>query len=257
MPYLQNGTVIKIVAKLENGTYLVQRGFEGDDSEPWLGEPEIAQKIYDEPPVEFVDKKIVDAERRLESVSDQVTALRSEVRELVKAKSDIEEMCATNAAIRRVHDFLVKGITHLVQIDYGDVKLIDPKKTQCGDSERTYGRHLKLVSLFGRTDGDLQWNIHKYSDGSGSQMTECVPFTSEAEAVEFAKKRIAELLIDPDNHWVESTIKSAKALDVAVPTEIHQKVRSSIEEKLRNNLDGARNSAKIAEQKLVDFMEGN
>lgn len=61
--------------------------------------------------------------------------------------------------------------------------LADVLKTDEGG----HPKPLKLLTLFGRTKGDLQWRVNCYSDGSGSSTEEVLLFPSEELAVEALK----------------------------------------------------------------------
>jgi hypothetical protein len=96
------------------------------------------------------------------------------------------------AGLENLDQFLAGKITHFVEHCYGPPKI----KTFKEALEQTddYGRRvkdLKLLSLFGRSGGDLAWRVNDYQDGSGSwrEMTPCL---SREEALEVARKVFAE-----------------------------------------------------------------
>lgn len=59
--------------------------------------------------------------------------------------------------------------------------------------------NMKLVSLFGRTDGDFQFNISQYSDGSGSSK-DVEYFKSKEDALIYIQKRFDAIGSYNDNH---------------------------------------------------------
>lgn len=237
MYYLENGQEVQLVSKFSDGA-VVRPIFESrnEDGEPWLGDPEVVAKVFDEPPVPRINQLILEAETRLQSARDELRSVKSETKSILDQKKAVDKMVGTRAAIQRVYDFLVTGITHVVECKYGKAVLIDVKKTRSGDDK--WSRDLKLVSLFGRSNGDLAWHIHQYSDGSGNGDSECVPFTNEADAISFAKQRISEFLVDEKNYWLEYTIQSAASFGVDVPASAIGKVNS------RKLLDAEANLAK-------------
>lgn len=113
-------------------------------------------------------------------------------------------------------------------------------KTNCDSS---YDRRdcFKLLSLFGRSDGDLEWRLNQYSDGSGCGST-VYPCTSYDQALDIVREWFAEKAktdlenMDKDrgNKPSLSIIEKAKEYAITMPDE-YIKSAHEIDKKLRAN----------------------
>ncbi len=84
------------------------------------------------------------------------------------------------------------------------------------------------MSLFGRSNGDLEWQLNKYFDGSGGNTT-VFPCTSHEEAVEVARR---EILLKVDEmrsaeKWYGAPymVASAKKIGMEIPSDLQERAR--------------------------------
>ena len=237
MKYLQDGTEVDVLAAYEGG-YVVQAYIEEQPSEPFN-----VQKVYEEPPQYLVDEKLDKANKELQLTYDKLKGLRNEFYQLNIAIRTIEaEMKTLDAtaqkydAIKRIVEFLDVGIKYLVLESYGKIWITQPKDEKSGDDKWT--NDIKLLTLFGKSNGNLAWKLHHYSDGSGNHYTECHPFINLESATAFAKQRVAELLISEGAN--DNVIKSANNLGVPIPEAVVLKLHAAKLKQLTNSLDNAR-----------------
>jgi hypothetical protein len=93
---------------------------------------------------------------------------------------------ATRASLDTLEDFVSGRITHVVEFKYGCQIIPFDKAITPSREFGYYDEWLKLLSLFGKSDGTLCWRIHQYYDGSGMS-TEILPATSYQHAVDIVQ----------------------------------------------------------------------
>jgi len=101
--------------------------------------------------------------------------------------------------LKTLDKFLDGKITHYAILDYRP-EIIDSKeaKSEYGDGA------LRLLVLYGKSNGDLTWKLNRYYDGSGSY-TEVIPCISYEEALEEMQKWIDSKMNDVPNNGVIQT----------------------------------------------------
>ena len=218
--YLISGDEIVIVKKLKLG-FLVQRIREDRETE----QEYIDDYIYFEKEV-FPNPICIKKASELKELNDEIGKLNKEKRELVSAielvktrNQDRLKKYKQYQGLERLGMFLDDKITHFAVLDYQpSIQL--KKDALCGGRER-YEKEFKLLTLFGRTDGDLLWRINQYSDGSGYG-TEVIPCCSYKEAVKILKEYIYKEIKERKNapHSLDSYIKSAKLYGIEIPKKI-------------------------------------
>lgn len=81
--------------------------------------------------------------------------------------------------MKTVEKFLAGKMNVLLREENGFYEIIENKDK-------------KLISLFGKTNGDLQWKLNRWSDGSGEDFN-IHPFETQREAEEFVLARFQEI----------------------------------------------------------------
>lgn len=93
---------------------------------------------------------------------------------------------------------------------------------------------MKLLTLYGRRDGGLEWRLNKYRDGSGSDTT-VIPCQSIEEAREVARRGFLDLWTDA-RRVTEKSLHLARECGVQVPPEIIEQFRAGREEYARKQV---------------------
>jgi len=115
---------------------------------------------------------------------------------------------------------------------YSDVEFSD-YDTSIADKE--YGRFdsLRLVSIFGRTDGELEFRRNDYSDGSGSWRT-VIPCETKEEALELLKERFTAKVIEQGvNQYL---LKTAEKYNLEIPSEPMKKYNDNLKDSIFKNI---------------------
>jgi hypothetical protein len=189
--YTNDGKKVAVVGKLNNQETIVQEIFVANDgSEIPSGENFVVKSIHDQPVESWKSKEAAEIESRLKELKRLEESGRSELRrfqEQAAAKIKALKGVVSKAAAGQldvVEMFLSGEITHLVINDYHPAIVAFDKEIE--QPERYSYDELRLISLYGRSDGTLNWKISQYYYGGGSKR-EIIPARSYADAVEISQ----------------------------------------------------------------------
>lgn len=194
--YLRNGEEVLIHQKVEDG-YIIEKYItvylEYDEEEDLSGEKVFVSEVFNKPPTNVKEKSLADLDIRIKSKTNVLNALSSEelsLKDSIRKRGlEIEEMdknAKKYKAIEGAIDFIEGKFTHFAIIPSWGKPYV-ATKNEGMDAEGKYDRGTKLLTLFGKTEGDLEWRINQYSDGSGSSNQLAQPCKSEQEAIDFIK----------------------------------------------------------------------
>lgn len=181
MKYTSDGKKVAVIGKLNATETIVQEIFVcKDGSEIPSGEHFVVKSLHDAPVMSWhakQEKELKESITRLESRRDSLDREVRNANKLAECKINSLKNIAKNAdveeALDDLADFVSGRITHVVVERYSDV-YIGSFDESIESTE--YGRvdGIKLLSLFGKSDGTLRWRIHQYTDHSGGS-TEITP----------------------------------------------------------------------------------
>jgi len=129
------------------------------------------------------------------ALREQLCDLRAQIREAVKLRDDaragIQARAGERVALQRVLDYLDGKLTWALELGYRmQIVRVEDLRCQCNP------RDLKLISLFGDSNGDLNFRVGHYSDGSGMGSHEIELFPSKEDAIQRAREAVDEVLAD-------------------------------------------------------------
>lgn len=234
--WAKDGRKVYVTAITTDGEYVVEgmvAQVYGDDVYEDRGETWIEQKLYAKPPVAVLDEEIAakraqvaDLEKRRLELTVSATTAEREVKDrlakLMKYKG-----------LELVEDFIEGRITHVVSEDYMGVaiKKFDELAAYFdGDGWNRKQAGFKLISLYGKSNGDLQFRLHDYPDGSGMSKT-IYPFMSEEDAiaernelvlknVERSRAYISDKIHPKQPHHVSVAVDKALEYGLPVPDDL-------------------------------------
>jgi len=256
--YLSYGPEVKVIQILNDGRILVEPIFENpNDGEPYEGNPFIvnANQIFDKPPIQKKAEEVIKLNEQISELNTKLRDLRQEVRGFEKTHEDRMSKIQQYKGLELLENFIDGKITHYVEINnYGTPKIIPFDESEADYAEGKGVRRLRLLSLFGKATGDLEWVLNKYSDGSGCYST-VIPCASLETAYQIVINWIKETVekdMDPENKKDRpgrSIIFLAKEYGYVLPKEyIEAVVRKEEEarqkkiEKLENELANAKDN---------------
>ena len=225
--YTSDGKKVIIVGVLNAQETIVQEIFVSGGSEVPSGENFVVKSLHDAPAVSWKEKNLKELEARYDKerkqwdtkIEKQQIGLNKEYKKAKLRASALFnfDKNATHEALETAIKFLGGEITHAYCGGYyPKIYAVDDDHFFMKDSwnGRTI-EDLKIITLFGKTNGDVSFKLGQYSDGSGSS-SEIKPATSYEEALGFAQEELeerCEAWLDPDKkvpslgpsfkHWEE------------------------------------------------------
>lgn len=233
--YIRGGVEAEYVATVDpgyRGGRFIVRPIEvgGSPDDPWEepGDPVEVSRVSIGPPKQKVDQEIVDANAELRRLKGRLKEAKDNLDKLTKDQLDrLEKLKAIAPALHRIEDVLAGRITHVVVSDWQAARIL-PFAEFIATDDRFDKGGIRLLSLYGDSNGDPLWKVNQYSDGSGSWRW-CIPCTSEEEAREQLATFITDLVADnPTNPY--HLAKARDAADLAglpFPAAIREQVRDN------------------------------
>lgn len=199
--YTSDGKKVSVLGKLNSAQYIVQEIFIVDGQEVPSGENFVVTSLHDAPAESHKEKRLRELEERAAKVERdceaQIKHARQRMREATeKAKIRADALFAfaknsDNEQLQLLHAWLAGEITH-VFINSTGPAILPFDDLELFQTDTFYGlkyEAMKLVSLFGGTDGQLSFRLHRYSDGSGGY-TEIFPARSYEDALAIAQQHL-------------------------------------------------------------------
>ncbi len=198
--YTKDGRKVIVVGKVNSEEHIVREIFVSGDKEFPAGENFVEKVLLDAPAQTWKEKTLKELDERFdeEKAAGQkrleelrLKTLRLQAKAELKARA-LFEFCEHSRPeqIELLIDYLAGRITH-VFFDRYDPRIIEIDDNEMFQIDCFYGGHgveeLKLVSLMGKSKGDLSFRLHQYSDGSGGGGCEMFPCRSYEHAVQVAQ----------------------------------------------------------------------
>ena len=197
--YTTDGKKVLIVGKLNNTETIVQEIFIATNGQEIpSGENFVVKSLHDAPVVSWKEKKLQELEatyeKESESWDEKIRTQRKRCDDIVqKAKLKADALFrffdnkSNHDQLETLKSFMVGEITHFFISEY-DPKIVTwEDEMYCEDYHSRVVENIRLVSLYGKSNGDLEYKICEYWDGSGSKKG-VIPCKSYGEALEHAQK---------------------------------------------------------------------
>ena len=213
--YLDNGMEVSVIREIEGGL-LVSDCYEyGDDVRNFFVDDKVyfVERVYDRAPTQRFDAKIAEIEDKIKTAQKKYIEIENKIAELNITEKQRLEKYKQYQQLNRLDDFLDGEITHIVFLNY-QIKIEEwgSKELNCNENHKS----LKLITLFGDSNGDLQWNLNSYRDGSGSNIS-IVPCCSYPEAIAVIQKHIDDLLANnPNEYNISYCIDAVKGYNLKI-----------------------------------------
>ncbi|KPB77935.1 hypothetical protein ACKUFS_11545 [Pseudomonas cannabina] len=203
--YTSDGKKVLVVGKLNAEQTIVQEIFVSAGQEIPSGENFVVKSLHDAPAESWKEKNLRELELRYESdrkklqgqIDEQERRLSLE-RDKAKLQTSALLQFVKNSdesQLETLKNFMAGKITHLFVAGYYPeiISWTDSNKVYDADSFYHHARleGIKLVSLMGKSDGDLSYQLNQYRDRSGSSKT-VYPCTSYEAALAMAQAQLDE-----------------------------------------------------------------
>lgn len=257
--YTLSGRRAEFVGAVAGG-FLVRLGnrYEYEDGyEDIFDELEISPSLSIDPPVKIYHEEIAKLEEKANHLRQKISDLSTQVSEGQRIADDRLARYSKFDAIKHLDAFLNGEIEYFVTEHYGTVEI--KAKDDALKQYDSYDKDLRLLTLYGRTKGDLQWRIAAYNDGSGTE-TDCWPCVSldqaQAKAEELVNAHFDRWRADKDistAHRAVGAAKAAEKLGFPVPDDVSQYTKDqqvAALKKKKEDLDKRRRSIETDLEKL-------
>jgi len=250
--FTTDGKKVVIVGKLNAQETIVQEIFIQGEVELPSGENFVVKSLHDEPSVSWKEKNLKDLESRYEKDSkdwnSKIDRLNEEKRKVYDSLSARVKWLRNVAKesrgdefkviINKIADFLDGSEKFVFVENYSDWHLEKFNEESTNNLldrfESGYGRKrfdsMRLLSLYGNSDGSLTFRVNDYSDGSGSDKN-VEFFKSEEEAILFLQNKLDVVKDYSDNH-----IKIAEKFNLKLDTEKLSVLQSRKKENLEKRI---------------------
>lgn len=251
--YTTDGKKVVVIGELNQSEKIVQEIYVTDSGDEIpSGDRFVAKNLLDQPMKTWYQKEYDGWKSRYESESKEWDKKLNEMRDnkRIAYKSLESRVKWLRAVARQPHpealsdvisnlaDFLSEEDKWVVSCYYSSwyVEKFDSDgidKLDKIDEDHYSSRNfssLRLLSLYGNSDGNLQWKINTYSDGSGSDSDVAFFHTKEA-ALEFLQRKLNKI-----KEYNEELIKTAKRLGLVLDENKIQKYKDDRRESIKKNI---------------------
>lgn len=213
--YTIKGEAVEVHEKVAGG-YIVSYLYDSEEGEEQDTPRLVGDKLFDQPPTQQLEARVAELESRITEIQGKRTTLDQELRQAEANHSKLMARFKSVPALEYLQDYLDGKITHLViDVNY-DVPTVEDFETAIKTDEDRYDEKVKLLTLFGASKGNLQWNLSYYSDGSGGGRR-VYPATSLEAAMAKAKEIVETAALATDSIPQERVIRGAKLFSANLP----------------------------------------
>lgn len=217
-----------------------------------VGPSKLVEKLFEKAPVEVLDARFTEAEARLADIEKRYQLRFSEV---TNAEREIKDRLAKlnkYAGLEHLERFIDGDFTHFVVDEYSGYEIKD-KATALSQDDR-YDKKLRLLSLYGDTNGNILWELNRYRDGSGN-WTHVYPCLSledaKAKVHELCEAKIAEWRAGKVNAYgLGLAVKSLKRAGFIVPDDLASADQANKEKEAQQKVSEAQKRLDIANAEL-------
>lgn len=219
--YTFDGGEVEYIASLGNG-YAV-REIRDTDEGPVVGDVIEVREVFSHPPREKYNKQIAELREEIEKLRTAQSELQAERRSMRESEAEKKARFMKHNALTRIDDFLAGKMTHLATLHWQGWRIMTMDQA-LKYKESEYDRvpnGIRLVTLFGKTNGDLEWQLSDYSSHE-NYPKKVQFFFSEEEVCAFVSSQLEieyDLWRKDPKDWrkMESAVGNAKALGFEVP----------------------------------------
>lgn len=264
--YSRHGSRAKFVAEVD-GKYFVTpeieyQKYDGDVEYDW-GDTTAWNEIFAKPPTEVLHEEVVRLEGEVNHKLEELNELREKIRETEKAIAAQKQKFTKYEQLKHLELFIEGKIAYYVFSAYNGIEIIEFKEAM-KSSDEGIDKFPRLLSLFGKTNGNLEWAINRWSDGSGTNQF-CVPCVSYEHALEEAQKIVNDIISGSrKDSWgqpitlkyKESIVDAAEKFGIKIPDEIKREVRDAREAARLSKIESVRKELEETKKRLENLENG-
>ena len=264
--FLSDGRKVTIIGQLNNTEWIVQEVFvtaQGDEIPS--GERFTTKSLHDSPVETYKDRQEKKLNESIRTLQNKETAVQESIKKLERERIAYEK---TFKSTKALSDSLLKQIDEgalnlLCDVMAGNVKYLvedsgygvyEPKLfLDAIKSYDSYDIEIKLLSLFGRSNGSLVYKMNQYYDGSGGSR-EVILIRTDEELAQYYTDKVKSIYEKNPNYISMSYINVAKKYGGIVAQDIIETAQAVKVESLKSNIEEHRKKFEASTKELDDFI---
>lgn len=227
--YTNDGKKVVIIGKLNSNETIVQEVYVKNGSEIPSGEHFVVKSLHDEPletwksyeqkTREYLEEELKISNKHFESEIRRLNKEHNKLCHVVSQKTKFLKSVAekfNNDTLNRVFDLLSGKIKYIVDTCSYAPKIIGFNSAIAqSEYNENISDEIRLLTLFGKSDGTLAFKINQWGDGSGSHRTTIVPCKTYENAV-----KVLSDVINGKSKINENHIETAKEHGIQIKKEL-------------------------------------
>lgn len=195
--YLASGREVELIETTAHGHLVANVLVYGETEEEFVEDRlYFTEAVFDNPPVHKLNESIKTLREQINGLKQEKKQLEDEINDSQNQHKARLEKFRKYKQLEMLEQFIDGKITHYVEFGYR-IKISEFKEAMEDDDRRP---ELKLLSLFGQTNGDLLWQLNRYRDGSGiyTQVYPCVSYDHALETLQaLITEEVAKTMAQP------------------------------------------------------------
>jgi len=224
--YTNDGKKVVVIGNLNSQEKIVQEVFIVNGNEVPSGENFVVKSLHDSPAKSWKETRLEEIEQRYEKEYKENEFKLENLRKTFNATCGvISEKIRSNRMLEKnmkpedlniLIDFITGNIKYLLIDTYGSLEIVEFDKSIIQHDYYGHFEAIKLLSVLGRSDGNLEYRLHQYSDGSGGSHI-VTPFKDRESALQALKDKFFEKLSNCKNGLSNDLIKTAEKYGIEIP----------------------------------------
>ena len=240
--------------RLLTSPWLISTGYQGDEEEYVADNAQIklTSEMFSSAPTAVVDGDVAKAQADLAELRSAISAARSEAAAVERERKETLAKIEKAPKFSRLLDFIDGKITHFVVGGYHSLVSIQTWEQFAISQDDHRDKDVKLLTLFGRSNGDTEWRLNPYYDGPGGWVT-CRPCCSYEEALAVLGETLEGIWLEFDDRrsWtIAGAIKAADEYGKLVPQHIRAAFKQHQIESHQRAVDKAEADLAAAKERM-------
>lgn len=236
--YTTDGKKVVVLGDLNSQEKIVQEIFVSNGVEIPSGENFIVKSLHDQPCISWKESEVQKIEEKYQKNKSEYDKLERELNDDKKLlQNKLSFLRGLNnhfyqSKLDLLIDFISGDVKYLVTESYGSIDIEEFNDTIVSKDGNRFDS-IKLLSVFGRTDGDLAYKVNQYNDGSGSWKT-IYPCKTKEEALVLLNDRFNEGL---KKGLCSRTLKTAEKYNLEIPKNLMEEYKIKEKERILKEIE--------------------
>ena len=247
--YTTDGKKVIVIGNLNNQEKIVQEIYICNGAEIPQGENFVVKSLLDAPVKSWKEERIAEIETRYKKEYDARVKEMDELTRKHRLAVSLfkEKISFVKSASEKINPETFDLLSAYICNEIKYVVIDDTKIVEFKDFKQDYDGKLRLISIFGKDDGSLQYKVGEYYDYSGSHR-KFTPCMSYEEAI----NTLTEYINSKDT-YSDYDLKSCKEYNIAIdPTKL-EAYKAKRRESILKDIEYDKNKLAETETKLKEL----